>query len=163
MKRLLPAPLLSVALALLWLVLWDEHHAVVLIGAVAVGLFVPLLTARLRPSAPRVRRPMVALRLLLRVTWDATLSCLQVARLLLTRRARRIPSGFLRVPLQLQDNHALATLAVIVSAVPGTALAELAADRSAILLHVFDTDGNDALLDHIQRHYQQPLREIFEP
>lgn len=161
-SRLLPAPLLSVALALLWLVLWDEHNAVVLIGAVAVGLFVPVLTHRLRPSAPRVRRPGVAFWLLMRVTRDATMSCLEVARLLLTRRARDIPSGFLRVPLQLQDKHALATLAVIVSAVPGTALAELAADRSALLLHVFDTSDNDVLLDHIQRHYQQPLREIFE-
>jgi len=162
MKRLLPAPLLSVALALLWLVLWDEHNAVVLIGAVAVGLCIPVLTHRLRPSTPRMRRPLVALRLLLQVTRDATMSCLQVARLLLSRRADRIPSGFLRVPLQLQDKHALATLAVIVSAVPGTALAELAADRSAVLLHVFDSAGNDALLAHIDRHYQQPLREIFE-
>ena len=162
MKRLLPAPLLSVALALLWLVLWDEHNAVVLIGAVAVGLFVPVLTQRLRPSTPRIRRPLVAMRLLLRITWDASRSCLEVAWLLLTRRVARIPSGFLRVPLQLQDKHALATLAVIVSAVPGTALAELAADRSAVLLHVFDTDGNEALLAHIDRHYQQPLREIFE-
>ncbi|MCZ2498257.1 Na+/H+ antiporter subunit E [Xylophilus sp. Kf1] len=161
-QRLLPAPLLSVALALLWLVLWDEHSAVVLIGAVAVGLFVPMLTGRLRPSTPRIRRPLVALRLLLRVTRDATMSCLQVCRLLLTRRADRIPSGFLRVPLLIHDKHALATLAVIMSAVPGTALAELAADRTAVLVHVFDTTDNDTLLDHIQRHYQQPLREIFE-
>ena len=162
MKRFFPSPVLSVALALLWLVLWDEHNAVVLIGAVAVGLLVPIFSARLRPDTPHVGRPLVALRLLLRVTWDATVSALQLAWLLLSRRSARIPSGFLRVPLQLRDSHALATLAVIVSAVPGTALAELASDRSALLLHVFDSDGNEALLEHIRLRYEQPLREIFE-
>ncbi|QHI99943.1 Na+/H+ antiporter subunit E [Xylophilus rhododendri] len=162
MRKLLPAPLLSLALALLWLVLWDEHGPVVWLGAIAVGLAVPVLTAGLRPSRPHARRPLLALALLWRVTVDATRSCLEVAWLLLTRRAGDIPSGFLRVPLLLQDSHALATLAVIVSAVPGTALAELAADRSALLLHVFDTRDNERLLAHIRLHYEQPLREIFE-
>lgn len=162
MKRLLPAPLLSVGLALLWLVLWDDHGLTVWLGALLVGLMVPVLTAALRPARPHARRPTLALALLCRVTWDATVSCLQVAWLLLSRRGRAIPSGFVRVPLLLQDSHALATLAVIVSAVPGTALAELAADRSALLLHVFDTRDNERLLEHIRRHYEQPLREIFE-
>lgn len=162
MKRLLPAPLLSLALALLWLVLWDEHGLTVWLGAVLVGLAVPVLTARLRPARPHARRLGLALLLLGRVTWDATLSSLEVARLLLSRRAGAIPSGFVRVPLLLQDSHALATLAVIISAVPGTALAELASDRSALLLHVFDGADNDRLLAHIRRHYEQPLREIFE-
>ncbi|WPB57878.1 Na+/H+ antiporter subunit E [Xylophilus sp. GOD-11R] len=162
MNRLLPAPLLSVALALLWLVLWDDHGLTVWAGAVAVGLAVPVLTARLRPTHPRVRRPWLVARLFVQVTLDATASCLQVARLLLTRRGERIPSGFVRVPLVLRDSHALGTLAVIVSAVPGTALAELAADRSALLLHVFDTHNADELLEHIHRRYERPLQEIFE-
>jgi len=162
MRRFFPAPLLSVALALLWLVLWDEQGLVVWLGAVLVGLAVPVLTARLRPARPHARRPFVALGLLARVTLDATRSALHMAWVLLTRRARDIPSGFLRVPLVLQDSHALATLAVIISAVPGTALAELAADRSALLLHVFDETDNAQLLEHIRLRYEQPLREIFE-
>lgn len=162
MKRFFPAPLLSVVLAVLWLVLWDEHGPTVWAGAVAVGVAVPWLTAGLRPTRPHARRPLVALRLLLRVARDAVMSALDVARLLLTRRARDIPSKFVRVPLILQDSHALATLAVVISAVPGTALAELASDRSALLIHVLATTDEAKLLDTIRRHYEEPLREIFE-
>ena len=162
MTRLFPAPLLSVALGMLWLVLWDEHGLVVWLGAVTAGIAIPILTSRLRPARPHARRPVVALMLLARVARDATVSCMQVAWLILTRRAQHLPSGFLRVPLLIKDSHALATLAVITSAVPGTALAELAADRSALLLHVFDASDNDRLLAHIRRHYEQPLQEIFE-
>ena len=81
---------------------------------------------------------------------------------ILTRRPEAIPSSFVRVPLDARDPAALAALAMIVTAVPGTAWAELAHDRSALLLHVLSVDDEEELVATIKRRYERPLMEIFE-
>ena len=66
------------------------------------------------------------------------------------------------VPLELRDAHALAALAVITTVMPGTVWSELAPDRSALLLHVFDLADEAAFIAHFKARYEQPLKEIFE-
>jgi len=67
-----------------------------------------------------------------------------------------------RVPLALRNPHALASLAMITAVVPGTVWAEMATDRSALLLHVFDVDDEAAFIAHYKSRYERPLQEIFE-
>ncbi|MET0542241.1 MAG: Na+/H+ antiporter subunit E, partial [Variovorax sp.] len=46
---------------------------------------------------------------------------------------------------------------------PGTAWAELALDRSSLLIHVFHLDDDDAsFIAFIQQRYERLLMEIFE-
>jgi multicomponent K+:H+ antiporter subunit E len=66
------------------------------------------------------------------------------------------------VPLELRDAHALAALSMITCVIPGTIWAELAPDRSVLLLHVFDLADRDAFIAHFKRCYEHPLKEIFE-
>jgi multicomponent K+:H+ antiporter subunit E len=66
------------------------------------------------------------------------------------------------VPLEVRDPNALAVLAMIVTATPGTAWAELAHDRSVLLLHVLSLDDEAAVVATIKERYERPLREIFE-
>ena len=40
--------------------------------------------------------------------------------------------------------------------------AELAVDRSAVLLHVFDVDDEAAFVADFKARYERPLKEIFE-
>lgn len=56
----------------------------------------------------------------------------------------------------------IAALAMITAVVPGTVWAELAPDRSALLIHVFDLDDEAAFIRHFKTDYEQPLKEIFE-
>jgi len=53
-------------------------------------------------------------------------------------------------------------LAVIVSIAPGTAWAELAVDRSMLMLHVLEVGDEAAFIAQIKRRYEHPLMEIFE-
>ncbi|HEY0963347.1 MAG TPA: Na+/H+ antiporter subunit E [Pseudomonadales bacterium] len=162
MRRWLPAPLLSAALLVFWLVLANSlHPAQVLLGLV-LAIAMPLWLAPLRPRAGPMRRPWLLVRLILRVGLGVVLSGLDVARGI-TRLHRQPARGtFVAVPLTLRDEHALAALAMIIAVVPGTVWTELAPDRSAVLLHVFDLDDEAAFIRHIDEHYQQPLKEIFE-
>ena len=134
MKRLLPAPLLSASLFALWLVLNQSVSAGHLLLAAVLSILVPRLTARLRPGRTRVRRPGLILRLTLTVGFDVLASGCEVGWGVL-RSPWRPPNGaFVRIPLELRDPAALASLAIITTVVPGTVWSELALDRSALAL-----------------------------
>ena len=161
MKRLLPAPLLSAALLAMWLVLNSSvSSGHVLLGAV-LALALPWLAAPLRPLAVRIRRPGAVLRLTAAVFRDVIASNLEVAWHVVTRSSAP-RAAFVRIPLELRDPNGLAALAIITTVVPGTVWSELAPDRSAVLLHVFDLDDEASFVEHYKSRYEQPLREIFE-
>ena len=162
MKRLLPSPVLSVALTVLWLLLSASlSPGTWLIGGV-IGVAVPLLTASLRPERASVARPLVAVRLIAAVMVDVVVSALEVARGMLRPRSRPPLSAFVEIPLELRDVHGLATLALITTIVPGTVWSELKLDRRSVILHVFDIADTAAYVAHYKRRYERPLMEIFE-
>ncbi len=162
MKRLLPAPLLSTALFVLWLILNRSLSVGQVVLALALALAIPLLTSGLRPLPVRIRRPGVVLRLMLTVAADTVRSNMAVARLLLVPGKRRHAAGFVHVSLVLRDPNALAVLAMIVCLTPGTAWAELSLDRATLLLHVLEVDDAAAIAAHIKTRYERPLMDIFE-
>ena len=161
-KRLVPAPLLSLALLGLWLLLNRRLGAGHFAPGRAPALPIPLPTPGLRPLPVRVRKPGAVLRLAFTVVADTTRSNLAVARLLLAPGRRRHPAGFVHIPLDVRDPNALAVLAMIVCITPGTAWAELSLDRSMLLLHVLELDDPATVIAEVKRRYEAPLMEIFE-
>lgn len=162
MNRLVPHPLLSLALVGMWLLLTRFSLGHLLLGT-AIALVAGWAMGELHPSRPRIRRWDVALRLAVIVTWDILLSNIAVARLILTngRGGTRRP-GFVRIPLELRDPTGLAVLAIIITATPGTAWIELDRESGVLLLHIFDLVNEDAQRDEIRKRYEAPLMEIFE-
>jgi len=162
MKRLLPSPLLSAALFVLWLLLNQSASPGTLLLAVLLAVAIPSLTASLRPTPVRIRRPGVILRLMAAVAADVLRAGSVTAWALLTRRASSLPSAFVRVPLDLRDPNGLAVLSIITCLTSGTAWAELSLDRSVLLLHVLQVDDEAALIAEVKQRYERPLMEIFE-
>lgn len=160
--KLVPAPLLSVALLALWLVLARSASLGQVLLGLALALAVPILTSSLRPTHVHVRRPLVAARFIVRVACDVLLSGFEVASGVVAWRWRRPRSQFVVVPLELRDPIGLAVLAMVTTIVPGTVWSELALDRSALLLHVWDAGEESAFAARFKARYEQPLREIFE-
>ncbi len=161
-RALFPAPLLSVLLAALWLVLNQSVSAGHLLLAVLVGWFVPVATRGLRPAQVRVRAPLVALRLSFVVLYDVIKSNFEVGHGLLLKRGEAPQGGFIVVPLDTRDGNVLAVLAVILTLAPGTIWSELALDRSSLLIHLFDATDSDEWIVKIKERYEKPLMEIFE-
>ncbi|QVM89694.1 Na+/H+ antiporter subunit E [Pseudomonas entomophila] len=162
MNRLFPAPLLSVALFVLWLLLnLSVSPGNLLLGAL-LGILAPILMAPLRPQHAHVRRPWVIAKLICRVGLDVIHSNLQVARGVLRTSGKPPHSAFVHIPLDLRDAHGLAALSMITTVVPGTIWSELALDRSVLLLHVFDLGDEPAFIAHFKHTYERPLMEIFE-
>jgi multicomponent K+:H+ antiporter subunit E len=162
MKRWLPTPPLSLVLFIVWVLLNQSIDAGTLLLAAVFAVVVPLLTQGLRPAHAKVKRPLLLVKLMGHVAIDLVQSALDVARLLLTRRSSAIASHFVQVPLELRDPSGLAVLAMVLCLTPGTAWAELALDRSTLLIHVFDVDDEEAFIALIKQRYERPLMEIFE-
>ena len=162
MKKLLPAPLVSLGLFVVWLMLNHSVSIGHLLLASALALALPLLFAALRPQKVRVRRPLAILRLCFIVMVDTTASNIAVLRALLRPGPAPHPADFVVIPLQLRAPNALAVLAMIVCITPGTSWAELSLDRSLLMLHVLEVADAQAIVQHIKSRYEQPLMEIFE-
>ena len=157
MKRLLPAPLLTAALICMWLVLNRSLSLGQILLAVLFGVAAPATPAR-----PRIRHPLVVLRLIGVVGVDVIRSSLDVFWTLVKSRVQPPNSRFVVIPLDLRDPTALAALAMITTVVPGTVWCELARDGSSLLLHVWDAPDTEAFIEHYKRAYERPLMEIFE-
>jgi multicomponent K+:H+ antiporter subunit E len=162
MKRLLPSPWLSLALLGGWLLLTRSFSAGQWLLGITAAVLLPLLLAPLRPRPGPLRRWGTLLRLILRVGRDVLRSAAQVAFGVLCAGSHPPRGSFVVVPLELRDAHALAALVMITTVIPGTVWSELAADRSALLVHVFDVADEAAFIVHFKADYEQPLKEIFE-
>ncbi len=161
MRRLLPAPLLSALLFAVWLLLNNTLDPAPIVLAALLAVLVPSFTERLRPEKPRIRKPLVTVKLGLVVLWDIVLSNIEVARRILGPEDA-IKPAFVWVPLDLTDPHAIVSLAGIITMTPGTLSAELSPDRLHLLVHAFNVDDEAALIAQIKARYEAPLKEIFE-
>lgn len=162
MKRLFPAPWLSLALWLLWLVLNLSLSPGNLLFGALLGVFAPLLMKPLRPLPVRIRRPDVMLKLFLRVGCDVVSSNIAVSWTVWSAKRRPPRSAFVKVPLDLRDANGLAALSMITTVIPGTVWSELALDRSVLLMHVFDLNDETQFIEHFKHCYERPLMEIFQ-
>lgn len=160
MRRWLPQPLLSAALLVVWLLLNNTlAPAHVLLGALLAWL-VPQLAAPFRPAPVRLRRPLLAARLLAQVLRDIVLANLEVARRILGPEDALTPR-FVWVPLDIEHPWGIATLAGIITLTPGTVSSDLSADRRYLLVHALNEGDPAALVADIKARYERPLMEIF--
>jgi multicomponent K+:H+ antiporter subunit E len=159
MRRLLPFPLLAATLFAMWVLLTDFSPGHILF-AVVVALAVPRVMLVLQADRPRIRLGMAAARLAARVLADIVRSNIAVARLVLGRRRSR-RSGFIRFPTRLRSPEALAALAIIVSATPGTIWVAHDSRRHVMLIHVLDLGDEDAWITLLRDRYETLLMEIF--
>ena len=161
MKRWIPAPLMSLALLIIWLLLNQSMHPAQILLGLLLALVIPRLVAPLRPTPVRISRPMTILRLTVYSLIEILRSCFNVC-VLITLRSKRLNTQFIRVPLDLRDPHGLAVLACIINSTPGTVWVELIPGSNDLALHVFDLHDADWWVNTIKTRLEQPLIDIFE-
>jgi multicomponent K+:H+ antiporter subunit E len=87
-------------------------------------------------------------------------SNVQVARIVLLRPSGR-RAGFLDLPLEARHPAALAALAMIVTATPGTSWARYDAARGVVTIHMLDLADGEAWAREFKARYERRLLEIF--
>jgi multicomponent K+:H+ antiporter subunit E len=159
--RLLPAPLLSAILLLIWLMLVGSLSAgqIVLSAVLAIGI--PHLCERLLPERMRIGNWSTVARFAPIVLYDIVASAITVARQILGPEDRIRP-GFVWVPLTIRDSYGVTSLAGIITMTPGTLSVDISPDRRHLLVHAFHVDDPAALVATLKHRYELPLIAIFE-
>lgn len=160
-RRLVPRPLLSLVLLVVWLLLvgslsWGQ----ILLGA-ALGWAIPLYTRAYWPEPVRICRPLALVRLIGVVLYDIAVANLTVAWAILVR-SRRLRPAFVEVPVDLRTDLAIGLFANTVSLTPGTVSAWLSPDRRTLVVHGLDLATPETLAAELKARYEAPLKEIFE-
>ena len=161
MNRLLPHPLLTPVLALLWLLLVNDFGTGQLLLGLLLGWLIPLFTLAFWPARVHIRKPLTLLRFIVVVLFDIVIANLTVARLILGR-PRKLAPAFIELPLELRNELAISLLANTISLTPGTVSAQLSADHRFLLVHALSTHDTAALINTIKQRYEAPLKEVFD-
>lgn len=161
MSRLIPMPLHSILLLVVWLML----NSTVSLGHILLGsvlaICIPLLCEPLRMPQPKIKRPLKAFGYVLIVLKDILVANVEVA-LLVVGPMRRIKPGFVAVPLDLHDTLPVTILASTVTMTPGTVSAEISKDHQWLYVHVLDMPENEQeVIDLIKQRYESRVKEIF--
>lgn len=158
----LPHPLLSASLVLVWLLLQNSLDLGNLLLGLVLGLGIPLWTSGLWPKRLRVKSWVAVLRYSVMVIGDIVLANIDVARLILFRRASELRTRWVSVPLELSSPEAITVLAGTVTMTPGTVSCDLSADGRYLLVHCLDAPDTEQIVREIKTRYEARLKEIFE-
>lgn len=158
--RWLPNPFLTLLLTLLWLLLNNTLSVGHLLLGLFLGWSIPLLVGGFLLEVPPVRKPLKLCLFLLKVLFDILVANAQVARLVLGPKDRLRPA-FIEVPMLIENEFVLATLANIISLTPGTVSAGLSPDHKTLVVHALDAPDIQQLIADVKSNYEAPLLEIF--
>ena len=158
---LLPHPLLTLTLTLVWLLLVNKFTLGNLVLGLIIGFMLPIMTANYWPGRPRLRNPLKSVEYAIVVLWDIVVANVVVAAIILFKRNANIHSKWISVPIDLTSPEAITVLAGTITMTPGTVSAMLAVDGRSILVHCLHTDDPEATRDQIKARYENRLKEIF--
>lgn len=161
-NRLVPHPLMTVTLLVIWLLLWQSVSPAQVLMGIVLALALSQTLVLLEEAPSKAHRPDVIIKLFFTVLYDIAVSNYRVARVVLLGREASIPTGFVNIPLELRDRYGLAVLATIVTSTPGTFWAAYNRRTNVLTLHVFELNDEEKVRTTIKQRYETPLREIFE-
>ena len=159
---LFPHPLLTVLLAVVWVLLQNKVTSGMVVFGLILGIIIPRATAVWWPDRPRGIRFGKFISYMLIVLWDILVANIQVAWIVLTRPNSKLRPAWVVIPLELQQPEAISILAGTITLTPGTVSADLSSGGHSLLVHALDTDNPDDVRDQIKQRYERRLKEIFE-
>jgi len=156
-------PVLTAWLLLMWLFLNQTVSLGHLLLGASLGIALAGASRALRPLQPRIKQAYVVPVLFGVVLLDIIRSNVAVAGIVLGFvRGRQLRSGFVKIPLELEDPHGLAVLAGILTATPGTVWVEHDSATRTLTLHVLDLRDEGEWIEWVKSRYERLLRRIFE-
>lgn len=158
---LFPHPLLTILLAVVWILLQNEFSAGMAVFGLILGIIFTKVTAIWWPERPgniRIGR-MISYALI--VMWDIIVANIEVAWIVLTKPNSKLKPAWIVIPLDLVQPEAITVLAGTITLTPGTVSADLSDEGHSLLVHALHTEDPDGVRDDIKQRYEARLKEIF--
>ena len=160
-RWLMPHPLLTFILAVVWVLLQNDVTAGMVVFGIILGILIPWGTSIWWPDTPQGFRMGKMVGYSFIVIWDIILANIQVAWIVLTVPNSKLKPAWIVVPLELKQPEAITMLAGTITLTPGTVSADLSDGGHSLLVHVLHTDDPDGVRDEIKKRYERRLLEIF--
>jgi len=160
-RWLIPHPILTLLLAVVWTLLQNEVSAGMIVFGFILGIIIPLGTLIWWPDTPqgfRLGKMTVYALIVLR---DIMVANFEVAWIVLTVPNSRLKPAWIEIPLDLRQPEAITMLAGTITLTPGTVSADLSDTGRSLLVHVLHTNDPDGVRDDIKNRYERRLKEIF--
>ncbi len=161
-SRILPHPLLTLLLVIVWQMLINYVSLGTLVFGLILGIAIPLLTTPYWPDRPKLKNPLMIVEFILVVLWDIVVANIVVAKTILFTSNAKMHSTWITLPLDLRSPEAITVLAGTITMTPGTVSSDLSADGRSLLIHCLDAPDPDDVRDTIKHRYERRLKEIFE-
>lgn len=87
-------------------------------------------------------------------------SNIAVARVVLSPRLRLNP-GIVAIPLDVESDAGITTLANLVTLTPGTVSLDISTDRRTLYIHAFSVDDADALREETKASFERRVKELL--
>lgn len=158
---LLPHPLLTLLLTVVWVLLQNNVSAGMVVFGVILGIIIPWSTSVWWPDTPQGFRIGRMITYSVMVLWDILVANVQVAWIVLTVSNDKLKPAWIVIPLELRQPEAITVLAGTITLTPGTVSADLSDEGHSLLVHVLHTDDPDRVRNEINERYQRRLKEIF--
>lgn len=162
LRWVLPHPLLTLLLALVWTLLQNSVSAGMVTFGLILGIIIPIGTARWWPDRPKAFNGWKMLSYSALVIWDVVVANIQVAWIVMTKPNSKMQPAWVVIPLELRTPEAITILAGTITLTPGTVSADLSDEGHSLLVHALDAPDPDAVRDDIKQRYERRLLEIFK-
>jgi multicomponent K+:H+ antiporter subunit E len=159
-NALLPHPILSLFLWVIWLLLNNTVGAGHMVLGAFLALAIPKLTAGFWPEKVCIKAPLTLLKFLGVVLWDILVANIAVAKLILGKNDALKP-GFFELELDITTPLGISLLANTISLTPGTVSCDLSADGKRLIIHAVHLEDIDSTILEIKTRYEAPLKEVF--
>lgn len=162
----------TILLALLWMALNGSYTLADLVVGLLFGFLVIRASWRvLRPTPFRwgdylrlPKRPLLLawrwLRFLGFGFVEIVKSNIAVARVVLAPKLRLNP-GIVAIPLDVESDAGITTLANLVTLTPGTVSLDISTDRRTLYIHAFSVDDADALREETKASFERRVKELL--
>lgn len=159
---LFPHPLMTLILAVVWIMLQNEISAGMAVFGLILGIIIPRATAVWWPDRPQAIVTAKFVVYCIIVVWDIIVANIEVAWIVLTKPNSKLRPIWVEVPLDLRQPEAITLLAGTITLTPGTVSADLSNEGRSLLVHALDAADADTVRDEIKHRYERRLKEIFE-
>jgi len=158
--KLFPMPFHSLLLFVVWLLLNNSVSAGHMVLAAFFAIAIPLLVNGMRDEHPKILKPWLAIRYVLKVLKDIVSANVEVA-LLIIGPIKKLKPGFVAIPINIDSDLGITILASTVSLTPGTVSAEVSEDKAWLYVHSLHLDDEVELINSVKQRYEKPIKEIF--
>jgi multicomponent Na+:H+ antiporter subunit E len=151
----------SLLLALAWVLLTGQFSPANVIFGLALGAAIAwqLDVGRARILGPR--KLGILVRFVAFVVWELLVATLRVAATVLLWRLDRLRPGIVAVPLDVESDAEITTLANLITLTPGTLSLDVSDDRQVLYVHVVDLDDADRQRRAIKTGFERFVRELY--